>query len=46
MSEIFDIDAAGGVEIGVAMLGLWAVAWVIRQLILMIRESDDVGNGS
>lgn len=46
MSEIFDIDAAGGVEIGVAMLGLWAVAWVIRQLVRMIRESDDDGHGA
>lgn len=32
--------------VAVAMLGLWAVAWVIRALIRMVRESDDDGQGA
>lgn len=45
MSPIFDIDEAGGVLVGVAILGLWALAWVIRQLIRMVNE-DDAGHGA
>lgn len=43
---IFDIDEAGGVLIGVAIFGLWALAWVIRQLLRMVNERDDDGHGA
>lgn len=46
MSDIFDIDAAGGVLVGVAIFGLWAMAWVFRQLVRLIRETDDDGNSA
>lgn len=44
--DIFDIDAAGGVEIAGAIFGLWAIAWVFRVLVRMVRDSDDDGHVS
>jgi hypothetical protein len=34
------IDAAGGAQIGAAILGVWAFAYAFRTLIRMLRESD------
>jgi len=34
------IDAAGGAQIGAAILGVWAFAFAFRTLIRMLRDSD------
>lgn len=36
----FQIDPAGGAQIGAAILGVWAFAFAFRSLIRMLKESD------
>lgn len=44
--DVFNIDAAGGSAIGLAIIGLWVVAWVFRTLIRALRQMDDDGHGA
>lgn len=44
--DVFNIDAAGGSAIGLAIIGVWAVAWVFRAIIRALREVDEDGNRS
>ena len=36
----FDLDVAGAVQIGVAILSVWAVGWAFGMLARLINESD------
>lgn len=36
----FNLDVAGAVQIGVAILSVWAVGWAFAMLARVINESD------
>ena len=36
----FNLDAAGAVQIGVAILSVWAVGWAFGRLARVINETD------
>lgn len=44
--DFFNLSPSEAAEVAVAMLGLWAVAWVARALIRAVREVDDDGQGA
>jgi hypothetical protein len=39
-ADIFNISVADGLTIATAIVGVWAIGWVFRALILTLKETD------
>ena len=41
----FQLDEAGGAQIAVAIIGVWAVGWAVRVVIRMLRAGHEGPSG-